>query len=168
VPELSALATASVRSWPAEGSAVGIVASEAPRAGDLQAGLQHARQVTADTAPDKVSQPMFYNGSMFTTAECLLSQAEAKRPNRNAPVFNEIGALLAKVDVRTMSETSDLDAYTGSMDVALARLDLLREDYGSAAKHAAAAAPFFKGNDVDPYQKRELEIVSKTLAARGQ
>jgi serine/threonine protein kinase len=134
------------------------------RGGDLRSGLQHARQVIAETGPGKISQPMFYNGSMFTTAECLLSQAEANPHASNTALLDEAAALLNKVDVRTMAETTDQDAYVGSHYVALARLDLLRGDLAAAKQHAATAIPFFNRPNIDPYEKRELELVQAALA----
>ena len=55
------------------------------RGGDVKSGLENARKVNAETSPDKASQPMFYNGSMFTIAECLLDESEANPKLNRVP-----------------------------------------------------------------------------------
>jgi DNA-binding winged helix-turn-helix (wHTH) protein len=133
------------------------------RGGDLRSGMLHARQVMQDTRPGSMGQPMFFNGSMFTLAECLLSEQETKPGSGNAKALEEVEGLLNGVDVRAMSETSDESAYEGARNVAAARLAILRRQFPVAQRYATTATPYLARSNADPYERRALERVKQVV-----
>jgi non-specific serine/threonine protein kinase len=134
------------------------------RSGDFQTGIRHAREVIQDTGTGPLAQPMFFNGSMFTLAECLIGEQEVYPSRPDVKALTEARALLAKVDIKSMSETSDESAYEGARDLAQARVALLRRQYEEARSYISAAAPFFARPNADPYELRAFQAAKRELA----
>ncbi len=132
------------------------------RAGNLEAGIRDAREVMREAALAP-PQPMFLNGSMFTTAECLLAEEELAQPHAHRDKIQDIQALLDKVDVRQMAETVDGLEYEAAREVAVARLALLRGEPDVARRAAAAAQPILLRPDADPFERLKLTRVKRTL-----
>ena len=150
-----------------EGSLVDAATYECRR-GDFAEGIVHAREVARETASGPFAQPAFYNGSMLTTAECILGEQEAHASADKAAQLDQAKALLNEVDVKQMAETSDDSAYVGALDVAKARLALLRGDREAAQRAATAAKPLLAGPGTDPFEKEELQRVTSRLTLAGR
>ena len=150
-----------------EGSLIDAATDECHR-GDFADGILHAREVARETASGVSAQPAFYNGSLFTTAECILGEQEAHPSADKAAQLDQAKALLNQVDVKQMSETNDDSGYVGALDVARARLALLRGDREAALRTAAAAKLLFAGPGTDPFEKNELQRVTSQLHAESR
>jgi hypothetical protein len=135
------------------------------RKADFATGIDHAREVMRQSGPGPSSQPMFFNGSMFTLAECLIGRQEAN--HRSPRDLDEARALLDRVDIRAMSETSDETAYEGARDVALARLASLQGSPEAAKHYADLAEPFLTRADADPYERRALGRINCSWRSKG-
>ncbi len=147
-----------------EGSLVDAATYECRR-GNFPDGLQHARKVMEETGPGPSAQPMFYNGSMFTIAECIIAEQEA-RPSISAKQdlkLDEAESFLKRVDVKQMSETSDDSAYAEAREVALARLARLRGRWEAVRQSVSAAKPLLTQAEADPFEKKQLLKVRSEL-----
>ena len=128
--------------------------------GHFAQGIEHARQVIRETSTGPSAQPLFANGSMFTVGECLIAEQEAFRPVKKASL-DEAEALIRRVDLKSIQELSGNTDYEGMVDVALARLALLRGQTALAKAYAARAEPFFLHTGSDPYERKALEAVKR-------
>ncbi len=138
------------------------------REGSLSRGTAHAREVMRDAGPGPMSQPMFYNGSMFTLAECLLASQEEGKGRPDAEELIEVGNLLTAVDVRQMAEISGDTAYEGARDVAMARLALLKGAPAEAERYLRLAAPLVKAPHADPFEQHQMDRVESVLKASAR
>ena len=132
--------------------------------GHYRSGIEHARQVIQATAPGPSEQPLFFNGSQFTVAECLISEQEATAGHKNDGALHEADALLEKVDTKVIAELSGNTDYEGFRDVALARLSALRGQFAQAQHYVTAAEPVLGQPNTDPYEVKALQSVKRTLA----
>ena len=147
-----------------EGSLVDAASYEC-RQGEFQSGIAHARQVLRETGAGPVTQPNFYNGAMFTLAECILGEQEVQPPaRRNPKSLQEVESLLHRVDVRQMAETSDQTLFDGPKSIALARLALLQKNVEAARQHLSSAQALLAHRELDPFERRALERVRIALS----
>lgn len=134
--------------------------------GHFAQGIEHARQVIRETSTGPSAQPLFANGSMFTVGECLIAEQEAFQPVKKASL-DEAEALIRRVDLKSIQELSGNTDYEGMVDVALARLALLRGQTALAKAYAARAEPFFLHTGSDPYERKALDAVKRASTRAG-
>ncbi len=139
------------------------VASLECHAGRTDSAIGHARQVIRESSPEATNQPGFVNTATFTIAESLLTEAETPGPHR-ARLVNRAEELLKTIDVARVSNISGLGDFAGTMEVAQARLALLKGDKQGAKQHAARAEPILEKAGADPYEKRVLARVKQELS----
>lgn len=135
--------------------------------GRFQSGLEHAREVLRETGRGPAVQPMFYNGSLFTVADCLLAEQESGR-HRDVNAIREAVATLKKIDPQAMAEYSGQDQYQGFIDLAFARAAVLQGDSTIAREYAIRAQPFLKGPGADPYEQKLLASTQRRLGMHLQ
>ena len=135
-------------------------------AGHFQEGLEHARQVVRNTESGPTAMPVFAAQARFIVAECEVAEAETGRVRADETSLGEADALLRKIATSTpddpLREAPNLPA---NVQIARARLSLLRHDKASAHQLAAIAAPTFRAPDADPYEKAALTRVERAIAA---
>lgn len=138
------------------------------RRGEFATGLEHARQVMRETGPGPLSQPMFFEGSHFIVAECLIAREETASSGsraKNAPgPLAEAERILQRINYDAIKESQADTSHERAGQVALARLALLRHDYTQAGRYVAKAEPYFSKRDADPYERKALQVVKMKLA----
>ena len=107
------------------------------------------------------------NMAKFTTAECLLIQAETGAPKPTEATFAQIAELLDQVQLQPIAEELTDNEYCGNLNLARARLELLKGNRGSARKAIADAAPDIALTSTDPYEQKMFMRVSKTLSSHS-
>ncbi|AXC12671.1 serine/threonine protein kinase [Acidisarcina polymorpha] len=135
------------------------------RAGHFQEGNDYARQVVRETSSGPAAMPVFAAQATFTIAECAIGELEGStRPSPER--LNEAEALLDKVDPKINDPLGELGDYAARIDLAHARIALLRKDEADASKFASRTADTFQAKDADPYEKAALERIERAIAAR--
>jgi hypothetical protein len=132
-------------------------------AGRINSGIDHARQVIKESSPTATDQPYFVNTAQFTLAECFISEAENSTLRQNVGLMNQADGLLKNLNIPLVSSIMGSSDFEGIVDVAEARLSLLRKDPGSARRYALKAAPFVNKPGGDPYEKKVLARVQISL-----
>jgi DNA-binding winged helix-turn-helix (wHTH) protein/serine/threonine protein kinase len=131
--------------------------------GRIQPGLDHARRVIEDSSPAATNQPGLLNSAKLTVAECLISEAESSSGNHNIDLVNEAGNLLDNVNVRLVSDMPGERDFEGAVDVAHARIALLRKNPNSAREYALKAVPFVNKPGGDTYEKKVLARIQNSF-----
>ncbi len=140
-----------------------VVASLECHAGRIGSAIAHSRQVIRESSPEATNQPEFVSMAKFIIAESLLMEAETSGPHR-ARLVKEADELLKTVDIGIISSVPGLGDFAATMEVAQARLALLKGDKAGAKQHAAKAEPTFEKAGADPYEKKVLERVKQELS----
>ncbi len=136
--------------------------------GRFASGIEHARQALKESSAESAPQPIFVNTSKFAIAECLISQQEASGTRPDQRILNAADILLKAVNLPLVKQAPGLSNFEGAMDVAAARLALLRGDKEAARTYAEKAEPFAKTAESDPYENQALARVISSLDHSGQ
>lgn len=132
-------------------------------AGRIRSALDDARKVIQDSRAAATNQPFLVNTSNFTVAECLISEAETSSQNHNTDLLNEASHLLENLNVPLVSNVPGNRDFEGAVDVAHARIALLRKNPNSARAYALKAVPFVNKPGGDTYEKKVLARVQNSL-----
>lgn len=150
----------------AEGS-LGDAAMFECHAGRFKDGINHARQLIREASSPSAAFPMFAEGAKFTIADCLIAgQEQHPTASMNADL-NEAENLLKNFDAKQTDQMSGGTDYDAWLNLAFARIALLRGKADAALSYTAKAQPSLLRSDADPYQRNELERVEQKLGPSG-
>ena len=134
--------------------------------GHFQEGSQHARQVIRNIEGGPTAMPVFAAQAKFIVAECDVAEAETGRVRGKQSSLAEADALLRNIATSLPNDPlGEAPNLAANVQIARARLSLLRHDKATAQQLAAAAAPTFRADDADPYEKAALTRVERAIAA---
>jgi hypothetical protein len=106
--------------------------------------------------------PLYATQATFTLAECHIAELENGAKNANG--MHDAEALLGKIDPKPNDPFGELPDMASWLQLARARIELLRHNRAKAAKFAALAAPVLASKDADSYEKAALERVQEIAA----
>ncbi|WP_263376050.1 protein kinase domain-containing protein [Granulicella aggregans] len=132
----------------------------------IEAGVEHARQVIAESSKGASPQPVFLNVANLTLAECRIAQMEDEGRAPRATELTEANRLLNSVSIETIIQTPGYADVEGNVDAARARLALLEGKLDSAKLLADKAEPYLAKPEADAYERRAVARVNETIAAQ--
>jgi hypothetical protein len=132
----------------------------------IDAGIEHARQVIAESGKGASPQPVFLNVATLTLAECRIAQIEDEGHVPRAAELAEANRLLSSVNIETIIQTPGYADVEGNVDAARARLALLEGKLDSAKRFADKAAPYLAKPEAEAYERRAVARVNATIAAQ--
>ncbi len=134
--------------------------------GHFAEGLHYATQLIAESSPDHFDIPAMAELGRFRRADCLLTQAEQLGLTGRKKDLDEAARIINTLDFSSVERLPGLQNAEGSLDVAKARLNILRGEKTQAAVYVAKATPLMQQSDADSFEKHKWEELKSKLQTR--